>query len=143
MGKYKYKSIKVNGIKHDEHRYLMEQYLGRKLRRDEVVHHINEDGRDNDIKNLCVMSLSEHGRLHRPVGSVMSQEAKEKISTARAGKPNEKARKFSIEQIKYIRENYIPRDREFGARALSRKFGTHHSTIENVVNDKYYRDNIV
>ena len=27
----KYKAIKVDGIKHDEHRYLMEQHVGRKL----------------------------------------------------------------------------------------------------------------
>ena len=45
----KYKVIKVNGVKIDEHRYIMEKYLGRKLRTDEVVHHINWDTRDNRI----------------------------------------------------------------------------------------------
>ena len=38
---YRYKAIKINGIKIDEHRHIMELYLGRKLRSDEAVHHIN------------------------------------------------------------------------------------------------------
>jgi glutamine synthetase type III len=37
-----YKAIKVNGKKMDEHRYIMEQYLGRQLARDEVVVSMNE-----------------------------------------------------------------------------------------------------
>lgn len=47
-----------------EHRTVVENLLGRKLRRDEIVHHIDHNKRNNDPSNLHVMSQSEHARLH-------------------------------------------------------------------------------
>lgn len=43
----------------------MEDYIGRKLNKDEVVHHINEDKLDNRIENLQLMTRGEHSKLHR------------------------------------------------------------------------------
>lgn len=59
---HKYKTIKVNGKYIREHRYIMEQHLGRKLERWEHVHHINDDSSDNRIENLEVLSNSDHQR---------------------------------------------------------------------------------
>lgn len=134
-----YKGIKIDGKKYDYHRWLMEQKLGRKLNRDEVVHHINEDINDNDLSNLCVMSLSDHSRSHR-LGKTASSETRKKMSLANMGKEPGTPRKLTAEQITYIRDNYIPRDKRFGARALSKEFGIHHSTIEKIINGKTYRD---
>jgi hypothetical protein len=49
-----------------EHRYVMEQFLGRALSPDEHVHHINGVKTDNRIENLQIVSPSEHMRLHAP-----------------------------------------------------------------------------
>ena len=57
--------IRRNGKKVRAHRWVMEQYLGRKLNKNEQVHHINGDVLDNRIENLQVMNVKEHMCLHK------------------------------------------------------------------------------
>lgn len=61
--KKRYKMKKIKGTQMYLHRWVMEQYLGRKLTRKEVVHHINGDPHDNRIENLQLMTQSEHMKL--------------------------------------------------------------------------------
>lgn len=55
----------ADGSGEKEHRFIVEQKIGRKLTRDEVVHHIDGNRANNDISNLMVMSRGEHSKLHR------------------------------------------------------------------------------
>lgn len=58
-----YKSIKVNGLKVSESRYIWEKHYG-KIPEDNMIHHINGIKTDNRIENLQCVTRLEHGRLH-------------------------------------------------------------------------------
>ena len=47
-----------------EHRFIMEQYIGRKLLKTEHVHHKNHIRNDNNIDNLELISAGKHIRMH-------------------------------------------------------------------------------
>ena len=133
----KYKAIKVNGQKLNEHRYLMEKHLGRKLKRNEVVHHINGNKGDNRIENLMVMNLSEHTKLHKN-GVPLTEEHKIKIKKGLNGHKST-SRKLSDDDVLFIREHYTPNSKEFGSRALGRKYGIDHVKILNIIKMKTYK----
>lgn len=61
-----YKEIYIDKKPIREHILIMENHIGRPLRKDEVVHHKNGDRLDNRIENLELMTRSEHARLHNP-----------------------------------------------------------------------------
>lgn len=60
----RYKTITINGKQMREHRWIMQQHIGRKLETWEHVHHINDDPLDNRLENLTVLSNADHQRLH-------------------------------------------------------------------------------
>lgn len=53
-----------DGRRISEHRYIMERIMGKVLKSNEVVHHINGNHYDNRPENLRLMSRVEHSRLH-------------------------------------------------------------------------------
>lgn len=65
-----------------EHRLVMEEYLGRLLDAEEVVHHVNEIRDDNRLENLRIMSQSEHAKLHCTAMWERLKSSKDIVSTA-------------------------------------------------------------
>ena len=55
-----------------EHRYVMEQHLGRQLESWEHVHHEDEDKHNNDLSNLKLKTKHTHPRDHQDPAAVMS-----------------------------------------------------------------------
>lgn len=130
-----YKAIKVNGKKMDEHRYIMEQHLGRQLARDEVVHHKDGDKSNNEIENLELMSLSEHTRQHR-TGNTPSEETRQKLSEALTGHKST-SRKLNDNQVEQVRELH---NNGISNREIAKMFGVNHQTINDLINGKYYKN---
>ncbi len=46
------------------YRRKMEKVLGRKLRSNEIIHHIDGNWKNNNINNLMVVTRSEHAKIH-------------------------------------------------------------------------------
>jgi len=56
----------IEGKEVRQHRLVMEQHLGRKLTKLEVVHHIDNDKLNNNIDNLKLYATTaEHTRYHK------------------------------------------------------------------------------
>jgi len=61
---YGYRMILRDRKKILEHRYVMEQHLGRKLTRKEHIHHKNGIKTDNRIENLLIVTNESHKEHH-------------------------------------------------------------------------------
>lgn len=59
-------AVDDSGTLVQEHRLILEEHLGRTLETWEEVHHIDEDGKNNDPSNLEALTKSEHQRRHTP-----------------------------------------------------------------------------
>lgn len=62
-----------------EHRLVIEKHLGRYLRPEEHVHHINENRLDNRLENLQIMTHEEHISHHHK-GKKLSDDQKTFLS---------------------------------------------------------------
>ena len=86
---YAYKKIKLkDGTTRDEHRLVMEEHLGRKLKSSELIHHKDENKRNNHISNLELTTRSEHA-THNMRGRKLSSETIEKRKATVAKKYKE------------------------------------------------------
>lgn len=55
---------RINNCYVSEHILVIEKIIGRYLKNDEVVHHMDGDKLNNKIENLMLMLRKEHSKLH-------------------------------------------------------------------------------
>lgn len=64
LDKNGYRLIMVDGKYEFEHRVVAAKFLGRPLKSEEIIHHVNHDRLDNRVENLSIVTRSEHMLIH-------------------------------------------------------------------------------
>ena len=130
--KYPYKRIKLaDGTTRDEHRVVMERALNRTLSRQEHVHHVNEQKRDNRLENLVVMHITDHLRLHGKsrAQTPFSEETKQKIREKNQGVNGSNARLTEL-QVLEIRE--LCKNSSLSNGKIGKIYGLHRHTVRDI-----------
>ncbi|UGO48010.1 HNH endonuclease [Bacillus phage vB_BanS_MrDarsey] len=107
------------------HRLVAEAFIPNPENK-EQVNHIDGNKENNHVDNL--EWSTNHENITHAVETKLRNDK---------GVNNNNA-KLSLEDVKYIKENYQPRHKEFGAKALAEKFGVHSITIGKVAKRDYH-----
>ena len=112
-----------NKITFKVHRAVAETFISNPNNLPEI-NHKDCSKLNNDVNNLEWCTGAENIK-HAVDNGLMMGRRGEKSTSA----------KLTIKQVEYIRNNYIPRHYEFGARGLARKFNVCHTTILKIINN--------
>ena len=97
----------------------------------------------NNLNNFPIINHKDGNKLNNRIDNLEWCTAQYNVQHAfdngliliRCGKDASNT-KLTLDDVKYIRKNYIPRDYEFGTRGLARKFNVSHQTIIRALKNK-------
>lgn len=104
------------------HRLVAETYIPNPENKPEV-NHLDGDRTNNHISNLEWVTSSENKKHKHHILNKCNGE-------------NHGQSKLNNEQVEYIRKNYIPKNKQYGMNALSRKFKVSTSTLHSIIHNK-------
>lgn len=110
------------------HKAVVETFIPN-FKKYKVVNHKDLNKLNNNVLNLewCTQKYNmEHASKNNAFRNV-----KKGVNS-----PNSKLKE---DDVRFIRDNYIPFDKEYGSRALARKFNLHHSTILEILHQKTHK----
>lgn len=81
-----------------EHRLIIEQSMGRKLKTTETVHHINGKKDDNRVENLVILSAQEHEKIHRN-----GEKNRKRLTCTKCSKPHHAKGLCNMHYMKELR----------------------------------------
>ena len=127
VGKDGYLRTQFDGKSRLVHRVIASAFIPRDSER-EFINHIDGNKQNNNIRNLEWCTRSEN-----------QKHAYEHGLRSATGVKNSRS-KLSLDDVRYIKENYKARDPEFGAAALSKRFGVARQTICAVSSGQNWSD---
>lgn len=128
VGKDGYLRTQVAGKTRLVHRLIGSAFLSKDPERD-FINHKDGNKQNNNISNLEWVTRSENEYHAYATG----------LRDNPLGEKNPKC-VLSRDQVEFIKTYYVPRDRDYGAKALAKRFGVAHQTICAVASGQNWKD---
>jgi len=133
------------------HDLEFETFNNCKLKKDECVHHLNENPSDNILDNFQLMTNSEHRSLHMSgenhpnFGKHLSEETKQLMREKKIGiysgenNPQVKLEEWKVKAIYQISNSSIIKQLKITQKEIAKMFGVHLSTISAIKTGKTWK----